>query len=180
MHGVLLIDPKYPHNVGGAIRAAHLFGAESVHWTGGRVEMPRYELGKPKRFPREERMKIYRDVDFGRALGVEAAILLRPHLVPVAVERRANAEPLTDFEHPADALYVFGPEDGTLGRRTLGMCHRFVTIPTLPDGPLNLAAAVNVVLYDRLAKSSLQRALADVAAGRVERFDSDAEFLESL
>jgi tRNA C32,U32 (ribose-2'-O)-methylase TrmJ len=69
------------------------------------------------------------------------------------VERRENAELLPSFKHPPDALYVFGPEDGTLGRATLSWCHRFVSIPTYPDGPLNLAAAVNVVLYDRLLKN---------------------------
>ena len=39
--------------------------------------------------------------------------------VPVAVELRRNAESLIDFVHPEHALYVFGPEDGSLGRATL-------------------------------------------------------------
>src|SRR5262245_40303766 len=70
--------------------------------------------------------------------------------VPVAVELRSNAENLIEFEHPERALYVFGPEDGSLDRAVLGQCHRFVVIPTRHC--TNLAAAVYTVLYDRHAK----------------------------
>lgn len=73
-------------------------------------------------------------------------------LVPIAVERRAASESLADFVHPENALYVFGPEDGSIPKGVLTCCHRFVRIPTVQDIPLNLAAAVNVVLYDRHVK----------------------------
>lgn len=74
-------------------------------------------------------------------------------LVPVCVERRPEAESLTTFVHPEHAIYVFGPEDGNVPKGWRHFCHRFVNIPTLNDGPLNLAASVNVVLYDRMAKT---------------------------
>jgi tRNA(Leu) C34 or U34 (ribose-2'-O)-methylase TrmL len=57
--------------------------------------------------------------------------------------------------HPDQVVYVFGPEDGHVPKRFRASCHRFVSIPTANDGPLNLAAAVNVVLYDRAAKLGL-------------------------
>jgi tRNA(Leu) C34 or U34 (ribose-2'-O)-methylase TrmL len=63
---------------------------------------------------------------------------------------RRNAESLIDFVHPEHALYVFGPEDGALGRATLTKCHRFLVIPTWHCA--NLSAAVYTVLYDRDAK----------------------------
>lgn len=47
-------------------------------------------------------------------------------------------------------MYLFGPEDGSLDRAILGLCHRFVVIPTRHC--TNLAAAVYTVLYDRHAK----------------------------
>ena len=72
---------------------------------------------------------------------------------PIAVELRPDAESLVAFEHPADALYVFGPEDGSLPKPVRLLCHRFVVIPT--HHCLNLAAAVNVVLYDRRLKRHL-------------------------
>jgi tRNA(Leu) C34 or U34 (ribose-2'-O)-methylase TrmL len=72
-------------------------------------------------------------------------------VTPVAVEVLDSAESLPTFIHPLGAVYVFGPEDGELPKGVRNACHRFVTIPS--DGCLNLAAAVNVVLYDRMIKS---------------------------
>src|SRR5262249_50072856 len=74
-------------------------------------------------------------------------------VTPVAVGLRPQAESLVTFEHPADALYVFGPEDGSLPRAVRLRCHRFVVLPT--HHCLNLAAAVNGVRYDRRLKRHL-------------------------
>ncbi len=152
--GVLLVDPKYPFNVGGAQRACAIFGADSLAWTGDRVP---YDAAGKYRLPREERLRDYKHVQITPNItGPEWFIEGRARWgrVPVAVEVRENAETLTDFVHPENALYVFGPEDGSLGRKTLSLCHRFVVIPGMTRSPLNLAAAVNVVLYDRLAKEA--------------------------
>ena len=70
--------------------------------------------------------------------------------VPVAVERVSTARPLPDFEHPERARYVFGPENGALDETILKCCTHAVAIPGHECS--NLAAAVNVVLYDRVAK----------------------------
>jgi hypothetical protein len=69
------------------------------------------------------------------------------------VEVRDQSETLPDFIHPERAVYIFGPEDGHVPRGVLTVSHRFLRIPTVTRTPLNLAAAVNVVLYDRLAKA---------------------------
>ncbi len=70
--------------------------------------------------------------------------------IPVAVDLVEGAEPLTTFQHPERAFYVFGAEDGTLGARILTRCARAVYVPM--KSCMNLAATVNVVLYDRLCK----------------------------
>ena len=44
----------------------------------------------------------------------------------------------------------FGPEDGSIDQVTRRFCHRFVMIPT--KHCTNLAAAVYLVLYDRMLK----------------------------
>jgi tRNA(Leu) C34 or U34 (ribose-2'-O)-methylase TrmL len=69
----------------------------------------------------------------------------------VCVELVEGATALPEFEHPAQALYVFGPEDGTLSQAVVDRADAVVYIPTI--GCLNLAATVNVLLYDRLLKS---------------------------
>jgi tRNA(Leu) C34 or U34 (ribose-2'-O)-methylase TrmL len=138
---IILIDPKYPHNVGAAIRACSCFEVHSLIWTGTRVNPSKYE-----RLPREERMKGYKRVDFrndDRPFDV-----LPGHCVPVCIEVFDNSEPLTTFDHPENAVYVFGPEDGYVPQVIRRLCHRFVHIPA--HFCLNLSASVNVVLAHRL------------------------------
>ena len=70
----------------------------------------------------------------------------------VCVEFAEGATPLPQFEHPRQALYVFGPEDGSLPQDMIDAADHVVFVPTV--GCMNLAASVNVVLYDRLCKST--------------------------
>ena len=70
--------------------------------------------------------------------------------VPVAVDLIDGAIPLHKYCHPERAFYIFGAEDATLGERVLAWCRDVVFIPTKQC--MNLAATVNVVLYDRQAK----------------------------
>lgn len=150
---VLLTNPRFPHNVGAAIRACAVFGAPTMRWTGGRVLDPR-EDDVGGRLPREERMKAYAKVDWQAMPSMfetrPVEYFARWSVTPVCVEVAENAESLVDFIHPENAVYVFGPEDGGVAKGVRGACHRFVCIPS--DGCLNLAAAINVVLYDRAAK----------------------------
>ena len=142
---VVLINPKSPHNVGKALRAASIFGAKSLVWTGTRVDLSQYE-----RLPREERMQGYASVDFrvdDRPFG------LFKTATPVCVELLETAECLTTFTHPPNPVYVFGPEDGSVPPVIRCHCHKFVYTPAYHC--LNLSAAVDVVLYDRMAKRQL-------------------------
>jgi tRNA(Leu) C34 or U34 (ribose-2'-O)-methylase TrmL len=145
MSAVILINPKYDHNVGAALRACSCWGVPTLRWTGHRVVFD----GRRDRIPREERMKGYRDVDWGRTDRPLDGLAApgRPAPVPVIVEVRQNSECLTTFEHPEEAVYIFGPEDGSVPRPYLVLGHRFVFIPT--HHCLNLSAAVNVVLAHR-------------------------------
>lgn len=68
----------------------------------------------------------------------------------VCVDLVEGATPLPDFVHPEKAMYIFGPEDGTISQTILNKANSVVYVPTI--GCMNLAASVNVVLYDRLAK----------------------------
>lgn len=142
---VALINPKYPHNVGGVLRACSCFGINQLWWTGDRVTL---DIEKGQRLPREERMRGYQDVEMVRS---DHKFLDRfESVTPIAVEVRATSENLFDFEHPENAVYIFGPEDGSLPKGHLMHCHRFIIIPTAHC--LNLSSAVTTVLYDRALK----------------------------
>lgn len=143
--GIVLIDPKFPHNVGATIRACSCFGVESLVWTGARIELSKYQ-----RLPREERMKGYKSVHF---VNHARPFELFGDVTPVCVEVYENSEPLTTFVHPENAVYVFGPEDGKVPQVVRCLCHRFVHIPS--HFCLNLSAAVNVVLSHRLMSRQL-------------------------
>jgi len=139
---IALVDPKFAHNVGMVVRLASAYGIGQVWFSGDRVSL---NSRKGERLPREERMKGYRDVQLVHS---DRFLDRFPRITtPVAVEVRANCETLFTFEHPQSALYVFGPEDGSIPKAVLARCHQFVVIPTRHC--LNLATAVATVLWDR-------------------------------
>ena len=154
---VVLIDPKTPFNVGSAIRACSIFGVGTLRWTGERVhaEKARGAAGSGyKRLPREERLKQYQWVDWRRhdTQDLVSDLYLQHGYTPVCVEVDDTAEYLDEFVHPDKAVYVFGPEDGSVPKGVRAVCHRFVRIRTANRSPLNLGAAVNLVLHDRYVK----------------------------
>lgn len=139
---IVLINPKYPRNLGAVIRSASAFGIHHVLYTGDRIK-----LDEKERLPREERMRGYASVEL---LQFDRPLELFERCTPVAVELRPGSEQLPQFQHPEDAVYLFGPEDGSMPEVYLRLCHRFVAIPAAHC--LNLSSAVTAVLYDRQSK----------------------------
>lgn len=132
-----LSNPKTPANVGGVLRAAGCFGVSLVVTTGQRYTRAPTDVAKA-----------YQSIPLLHVSDLHAAVPF--DCVPVAVELTAMSRPLPRYVHPPRAFYVFGPEDNTLPGEILRWCQDVVVIPS--NGCLNLAAAVNVLLYDRLAK----------------------------
>ena len=141
---IALINPKFSRNLSQAVRACSCFGIEQCWFTGNRVQL---ELADKKRLPREERMKGYSAVDI---IHYDYLFDQFKGAVPVGIELVEGAESLTIFEHPENALYIFGPEDGSIPKLARAFCHRFVFIPMKHCS--NLAAAVYITLYDRYLK----------------------------
>jgi tRNA G18 (ribose-2'-O)-methylase SpoU len=87
---------------------------------------------------------------------VESFRNARPFDTPViGVELAPDAKPLETFVHPRRALYLLGPEDGSLSNAALDMCTDVVAFSSAYC--LNVASAGTVVLYDRHAKLSAKR-----------------------
>jgi tRNA(Leu) C34 or U34 (ribose-2'-O)-methylase TrmL len=133
-----LVRPKNPRNVGAVLRAAHVYGAAMVAIQGDRTPVTSVA----------DTTKAYRHMPCLR--GDDLFDLCPYGAMPVAVDLVPDAVPLPQFVHPHAAFYVFGPEDGTLGRSILDRCKHRVMVPT--RWCMNLSACVNVVLYDRMSK----------------------------
>ncbi|MGL4250395.1 MAG: TrmH family RNA methyltransferase [Aeromonas sp.] len=135
-----LVNPKSPENVGAVMRAAGCYGVDEVYYTGHRFELAR-------RFATDTKQMVEKIP----LLGVDDLMaFVPPGCVPVVVDLIEGATPLPDYVHPKRAFYIFGPEDGTLDPALFGAIKDVVYVPT--RGCMNLAASVNVILYDRLAK----------------------------
>jgi tRNA(Leu) C34 or U34 (ribose-2'-O)-methylase TrmL len=132
-----LDNPKYSINVGNVLRAAGNYNAALVIIAGIRYK---------KRA--SDTMKAYRHIPLQQVDDLHATIPF--DCVPVAVDLLPDAESIVDYKHPERAFYVFGAEDATLGNRITDWCRDKIYIPT--NHCMNLAATVNVVLYDRLSK----------------------------
>jgi len=137
-----LVDPKTAANVGSAIRACHVFNASMIAISGVRYKGSATDTTKGWRH-----IPLLRCEDVLDALPFDCA--------PVAVDILPGAIPLPEFNHPPRAFYIFGAEDQTLGARVTSRCAYSVVIPSAYC--LNLAAAVNVILYDRVAKEMIQK-----------------------
>lgn len=171
---VVLSNPKYPHNVGSVVRAASCFNIPQVWFSGSRVSLE--GDGKRYRLPREERLRGYGDVSLYSCDRPFDAFT--SEVTPVAVELVPGAESLVEFEHPDNAVYVFGPEDGSLDRMTLGFCHRFVQIPS--KHCFNLAGAVYITLYDRHQKRVLSGKEEPLNVMASMQWDEPDEMFESV
>ncbi|OUS27083.1 23S rRNA methyltransferase [Gammaproteobacteria bacterium 45_16_T64] len=138
-----LSNPKSAENVGSVLRASGCFGVDDIYFTGERYA----RAAKYNTDTKNANQKI-------AVTRVEHLLeLLDSDCKVVCVELVEGAIALPHFEHPEKACYIFGPEDGTLKQEIVDKADAVVYIPTV--GCLNLAATVNVVLYDRVAKSDL-------------------------
>lgn len=150
-----LVRPKSHHNVGSVLRAAFCYGASMIAIQGDRSNFVQSHL---------DTFKAWRHIPVIR--GDDLHDMIPFGAIPVAVDLVDDATPLPSYQHPQRAFYVFGPEDGTLGKAVLDWCPQRVMVPTREC--MNLAATVNVVLYDRLAKANrMERGISNSQLGSV-------------
>lgn len=135
-----IINPKSASNVGSVMRAAGCYRVAAVIYTGTRYDRAMKLNTDTKRW--HHTIPLIRVESMLSAIPKDAMV--------VCVELAEGAMPLPDYQHPDNALYIFGPEDGTIDQAIIDRADAVVYVPTV--GCMNLAGAVNVVLYDRQAK----------------------------
>ena len=142
-----LCNPKNPENVGSVMRAAGCYGADEVRFTGRRYLLAAKHR-KNGASNTDTKPRITSNIPL---VQVENMLeKLSPDTKIVCFELVVGAKPLPEFRHPDKALYIFGPEDGQIPQSIVDQAHYVLYVPTATC--MNLAASVNVVLYDRLAK----------------------------
>lgn len=134
-----LYKPKTKANVGAVLRAADIYGVSMVAVEGARNDAMNAGTNVTKA---QRRIPTFMPDDLLDVRPFDCQLVV-VDLIPGAV-------PLPEFEHPDRAMYIFGPEDGTLGHRYTSKAKHVVYVPG--NTCMNLSAAVNVILYDRMVK----------------------------
>lgn len=139
--GIAAYHPKTETNVGTLWRSANIFGASFIALIGRRFDKQASDT-----------MATHRHVPLYEFPSFEDFRDHTPHGCRiVAVELCDGARNIVDYGHPEQAVYLLGPEDGSIPQRVLERCHSRIIIPG--SHCLNLAVAGSVVLYDRVAKA---------------------------
>lgn len=167
-----LTNPKSPSNVGAVMRAAGCYQVDHVLYTGKRyAQAAKFGGNNLATDTKNARKNI-------PLTGVDSFSQL-PELLEnfssetkiICVDLIEGATPLPHFQHPEKAIYLFGPEDGTIGQEVIDNADGVVYVPTV--GCMNLAASVNVLLYDRLAKQLVKQASSQQADNALIRESRD-------
>lgn len=136
-----LTDPQTPFNVGAVLRAAGCFNAKKVLYSGQRYNNAMKYSGNTQKEGKNIELKWTED--FYTEIEEDMKV--------ICVELIEGATSLPSFVHPEKALYIFGSESGTVLQDVIDKADDCVYVPT--NGCMNLAASVNVLLYDRLSKN---------------------------
>lgn len=134
-----LVNTKIEANVGGVLRACTCYKVSLVIIQGQRYKrLSSDTTAATRQIPLIQTSDILESIPFD--------------CVPVCVEITEGSRSLFTFQHPKRAIYIFGPEDGSIPKSILEKCQLIVKIPTAYC--MNLAATANVILYDRMLKAS--------------------------
>lgn len=169
---IALTNPKTPTNVGAVMRAAGCYDADQVIYTGNRYKQAakyNQQVLKTDTFKTQDKIPLLSVESF---IDVKDALKSIPATAKiVCVDLVEGAIPLPHFVHPAEAIYIFGPEDSSIKQDVIDIADDVVYVPTI--GCMNLAATVNVLLYDRLAKSVVKQDNSHIADNALIRKSRD-------
>jgi len=148
---IVLNQPRYPENIGAAVRAIRNMGIDRLI-----VVDPRdYDLEKI------QKMATHGCLDTVAAIHLRAnlKVALEPFQYVIGTTARlggqrhtgkpaATAEKIVSISQENQVAVVFGREDRGLSNEDLRLCHELVHIPTAEFSSLNLAQAVMIMCYE--------------------------------
>jgi tRNA(Leu) C34 or U34 (ribose-2'-O)-methylase TrmL len=145
--GIGIFRGKTEANVGTLWRSAFCLGADFIFTIGARYKKQSSDTAQAYRhIPLWE----FADFeDFRNHIPYDCQL--------IGVELCEQAKSLERFTHPERAIYLLGPEDGSLPMAVIDLCQHIVKFSS--SYCLNVASAGTVVLYDRQTKTAVNSAL---------------------
>jgi len=138
--GIGIENVKSEVNVGTLWRTANCFGTAFIFTIGRRYKKKASDtMNTPKHVP------LYNYSSFDDFYGS-----MPKDCQLVGLEICETSKPLETFCHPERAIYLLGPEDGSLSNRAAHKCHHIIRIASREC--LNVSTAGSIALYDRKAK----------------------------
>lgn len=146
MFHVIFNNPKFSVNVGSLVRSVDIFGAKRVIVANNsRVENLNHCSDTAKVF--KKRGEVYDSLQ-------DALNTFDSNVKIIGIELCEGSENLINFEHPEEAVYIFGSEDTGLSKEDMSLCDYIVQIPSDKSWSLNISQASGIIAYDRFAKNS--------------------------
>ncbi|MFH2066075.1 MAG: RNA methyltransferase [Pseudomonadota bacterium] len=149
---IVLHRPRYPENIGAAVRAGYNMGITKVCV----VEPADYDKNKILKMATHsladgvENIRQYNNLKealapFQYIVGTTARLGKHRHNL---TNPKQIAKKIASLSDQIPIAVLFGPEDRGLTNEDLQYCHSFVNIPTASFSSLNLAQAVMVICYE--------------------------------
>lgn len=149
MFGIIFYDPKNTENVGTALRSAYLYNADVFIIIGQREHVQRVLKQGSNTYKAHHHIPTL----FFNSWEQFQESFSRDGVKLVAIELATSSISLPSFQHPKNAMYVFGNERNGIPKDVLSQCDHIVQIPAVrPPGSFNLSTACSITLYDRFAK----------------------------
>ena len=148
--GIGIERAKTVANLGTLWRSAYCLGASFIFTIGDRYNPQSSDTVKAYRHIPYWRFKDW--TDFQEHIPYDCRL--------IGMELTETAEALENFCHPERAIYVLGPEDGSLSQEGIIACHYIVRFHS--KFCLNVATAGAIVLWDRQTKQMQARRESEV------------------
>jgi len=140
--GIGVVNAKSSINYGTLFRSAYAFGVDLLFLIGRRFQKQSSDT-----------VRAERHIPLFEYPTVEDFLAHRPYdCLLMGVEICKKSKNIRIVSHPERALYILGPEDGSLPEKIVEKCHVVIEIPSRHC--FNVAVAGSIVLYDRWLKFS--------------------------